>query len=50
MSDDTDRLARAAFDGEPHRHPSGRTPEWDLQPEHVKDVFRRRVPKDADHA
>lgn len=33
--------ARAIFDATPHRHPSGRTPDWNLQPEHIRDVFRR---------
>ena len=36
-------LARALFDATPHRHPAGLTPDWDVQPQHVKDVFRRKA-------
>jgi len=39
----TDERARALFDAQPHRHPSGRTPDWNLQPEHIRDVFRRKA-------
>jgi hypothetical protein len=38
-----DAAARRLFEATPHRHPSGRTPDWDLQPEHIRDVFRRKA-------
>ena len=38
--DDIDIRARALFDAMPHRHPSGRAPDWDFQPEGVREVFR----------
>jgi len=36
-----DEDARRIFDATPHRHPAGHVPDWDVQPEHLKDVFRR---------
>jgi hypothetical protein len=38
-----DDAARAIFDGTPHGHPTGHVPDWDVQPEHLKDVFRRKA-------
>ena len=38
--DDAETRARAIFDATPHRHPTGKTPDWRRQPEHIKDVFR----------
>lgn len=38
-----DVAARRLFEATPPRHPSGRTPEWALQPEHIRDVFRRKA-------
>lgn len=40
---DLDRRARAIFDAMPHRHPTGHEPDWTIQPEHLKDVFRRKA-------
>ena len=40
MSDTADlpTRARAWFEAQPHRHPAGRTPEWDMQPESVRRI------------
>jgi len=38
-----ERLAQAAFDIVPHRHPSGRTPDWSMQPQSVRRVFETRA-------
>lgn len=38
-----ERLAQTAFEIMPHRHPSGRTPDWSLQPACVRDVFAARA-------
>jgi hypothetical protein len=38
-----ERLAQAAFEIMPHRHPSGRTPDWSMQPESVRRVFVSRA-------
>lgn len=35
---DLDARARAWFEAQPHRHPAGRTPEWDMQPEGVRGI------------
>lgn len=34
-----ERIARALFEAMPHRHPSGRTPDWSFQPASIRDVF-----------
>ena len=39
----TELAARELFDARPHRHPNGRIPEWDIQPEDIKEVFRQSV-------
>lgn len=39
MSDDVEAIAKAAFDAQPHRHPNGRIPQWECQPDHIKYVF-----------
>lgn len=39
----TEQLARHLFEREPHRHPAGHIPNWDIQPSYIKDVFRKRV-------
>lgn len=44
---DLDERARAIFDWMPHRHPRGRVPDWNLQPEHLRDVFRGFARGDA---
>ena len=41
--DDIETAARAAFDATPHRHPRGLVPDWTMQPEHLKDLFRDRI-------
>jgi hypothetical protein len=33
-------LAKALFEARPHRHPARRIPNWDIQPEDIKNVFR----------
>jgi len=38
-----DTQARRLFEDTPHRHPAGHVPDWNLQPEHIKDVFRRKA-------
>ena len=38
-----DHKAKELFDRMPHKHPNKRIPKWEAQPEHIKDVFRRRV-------
>ncbi len=44
MDDDAVEIAaRAAFDATPHRHPRGLVPDWTMQPEHLKDIFRDRI-------
>jgi hypothetical protein len=40
-----DLEAKAMFDAMGHRHPAGHTPDWNIQPEHNKDVFRAMVLK-----
>lgn len=35
-----DERARIVFDATPSGHPSGRLPDWDMQPNHIHDVFR----------
>jgi hypothetical protein len=35
---DLDTRARAWFEAQPHRHPAGRTPEWEMQPEGVRRI------------
>lgn len=39
----SDAAARARFEAMPHAHPSHRAPEWDKQPDHIKDAFRKTV-------
>lgn len=38
-----DAVAKALFDAEPHNHPEGNVPNWEIQPEAIKDVFRRKA-------
>jgi hypothetical protein len=40
---DDEAAAKALFDGKPHAHPKGLVPSWEIQPETIKDVFRRKV-------
>lgn len=35
-----DERARIVFDATPSGHPSGRLPDWNMQPGHIHDVFR----------
>jgi hypothetical protein len=44
---DLDERARAIFDRMPHRHPRGSVPDWERQPEHLRDVFRGFARGDA---
>ena len=44
---DIDERARAIFDRMPHRHPRGSVPDWERQPEHLRDVFRGFARGDA---
>lgn len=45
-----DSAARRIFDATPHRHPTGHVPDWNVQPEHLKDVFRRFAAAEAANA
>lgn len=38
---DEETLAKALFDAKPHAHPLGHTPDWNIQPQSIKDAFRR---------
>jgi hypothetical protein len=40
---DNEAAARTLFDVMPHAHPLGLVPNWEIQPEAIKDVFRRKV-------
>jgi hypothetical protein len=40
VSMDIEVLAKALFEARPHAHPQGRIPNWDIQPEDIKNVFR----------
>jgi hypothetical protein len=38
-----DKAAKALFDAEPHAHPQGHVPNWEVQPEAIKEAFRRKA-------
>lgn len=40
MTRTIDEQARDVFDATPSRHPGGRKPDWELQPEHIREIFR----------
>ena len=40
---DDDRAAKALFDAGPFAHPQGHVPSWEMQPEAIKEAFRRMV-------
>lgn len=41
--DPVSRVAKALFDGHPHRHPNGTVPQWDLQPPHLQEVWKTKA-------
>jgi hypothetical protein len=40
---DEEAAAKGLFDAMPHAHSGGLVPSWGIQPEAIKDVFRRKV-------
>jgi hypothetical protein len=38
-----DKAAKALFDAMPHAHPQGHVPDWEMQPEAIKDAFRGKA-------
>jgi hypothetical protein len=40
---DNEAAAKALFDAMPHAHPEGHMPDWEIQPESIKDAFRRKA-------
>lgn len=41
MSEVVEQVAQRLFDQQPHKHPRGNVPDWNKQPDHIKQVFRR---------
>jgi hypothetical protein len=40
---DDEAIVKALFEAMPHAHPQGDVPNWEIQPESIKDAFRRKA-------